>query len=95
MRILFIRHGHPDYAHDCLTSLGRRQAQLAARRLQHEGIGRIFASSHGRAVETAQHTAALLGCRWNSGTLCGRSAGARRTGAHCPSAAIPGTPATI
>lgn len=61
MRIIFVRHGHPDYANDCLTSLGHLQAEAAAKRLQDEGIGQIFSSTCGRAMETAEHTAQLLG----------------------------------
>ena len=33
MRIIFVRHGEPDYARDCLTEAGRRQAAAAAERL--------------------------------------------------------------
>ena len=33
MRIIFVRHGEPDYARDCLTDAGRRQAAAAAERL--------------------------------------------------------------
>ena len=36
MRIIFVRHGEPDYAHDCLTPTGRRQAAAAAQRLAGE-----------------------------------------------------------
>lgn len=61
MRIIFVRHGHPDYRNDCLTELGRVQAAAAAERLKDEGISEIHASSHGRAVETARYTADLLG----------------------------------
>ena len=61
MRIIFVRHGEPDYAHDCLTPTGRRQAAAAAQRLAGEGISVIYASPNGRASETASHTAALLG----------------------------------
>lgn len=61
MRIIFVRHGHPDYAKDCLTPLGRRHAAAAAERLKDEGIRRIFSSTHGRALETAAATAGLLG----------------------------------
>ena len=32
MRIVFVRHGEPDYANDCLTALGREQAKAAALR---------------------------------------------------------------
>ena len=61
MRILFVRHGEPDYAHDCLTPLGRVQAKAAALRLKDEGIEAICTSPMGRAVETARETADLLG----------------------------------
>ena len=60
MRIIFVRHGHPDYAHDCLTELGRKHAAAAALRLQDEGIEAIYSSTHGRAMETASHLADAL-----------------------------------
>lgn len=60
MRILFVRHGHPNYELDCLTELGHLQAQAAAQRLTGEGIDMILASSSGRARETAEHTAKAL-----------------------------------
>lgn len=53
MRILIIRHGDPDYAHDCLTELGQRQAEAAAVRLMSEDIETVYSSSMGRAYETA------------------------------------------
>ncbi len=60
MKIIFIRHGHPDYKMDCLTELGHRQAEAAARRLSGENIENIYASSCGRAYETAEHIARPL-----------------------------------
>ena len=60
MRIIFVRHGHPDYAHDCLTELGRKHAAAAVLRLQDEGIEAIYSSTHGRAMETASHLADAL-----------------------------------
>ena len=60
MRIIFVRHGEPDYAHDCLTEMGRLQAADAAERLRNEGIEEIFSSPQGRAAETAAATAELL-----------------------------------
>ena len=57
MRIIFVRHGHPNYEIDCLTELGHLQAEAAAERLKDEPIDRFFASSCGRAVETAEHIA--------------------------------------
>ena len=61
MKIYFVRHGHPDYANDCLTPLGHKQAAAAAERLADCGIEQIFSSSNGRAMETAEHTAKMLG----------------------------------
>ncbi len=60
MKIILVRHGHPDYANDCLTPLGHEQAEKAALRLKNEGIEQIFSSPFGRAQETALHTAKLL-----------------------------------
>ncbi|MBR4224355.1 MAG: histidine phosphatase family protein [Oscillospiraceae bacterium] len=61
MRLLFIRHGEPDYGNDCLTETGHIQAQRCAERLKSEGIDLIFSSSMGRARQTAQYTADILG----------------------------------
>ena len=61
MRIIFVRHGEPDYTHDCLTETGRRQAKDTALRLRGEGIEAVYSSPFGRAKETAQCTADLLG----------------------------------
>ena len=60
MRIIFIRHGEPDYEHDCLTDRGRLQAAAAAERLREEGIEDLFSSPLGRAAETAAFTAEAL-----------------------------------
>ena len=57
MRIVFVRHGEPDYTHDCLTEQGKLQALAAAERLREEGIEEIFSSPLGRAAETAAATA--------------------------------------
>lgn len=61
MRIIFVRHGEPDYVRDCLTDEGRLQAAAAAERLAGEGICEIYASPCGRAAETASYTASRLG----------------------------------
>lgn len=60
MIFYFVRHGHPDYKTDSLTELGKLQAQKAAGRLRDCGIQQIFASTNGRAMETAQFTADML-----------------------------------
>lgn len=57
MRIVFVRHGHPDYKLDCLTQLGHIHAEAAAERLSSEPFTKIYSSTCGRAVETAQHIA--------------------------------------
>ena len=61
MRIIFVRHGEPDYERDCLTEEGWRQAAAAAERLAGEGISEIYASPCGRAAETASCLARRLG----------------------------------
>ena len=61
MRIIFIRHGEPDYEKDDLTETGFKQAELVAPRLKDEGIEEIWSSTHGRAISTAKPTAELLG----------------------------------
>lgn len=61
MKIYFVRHGHPNYELDCLTDLGNLQADACAKRLAREGIQKIYSSSQGRAVATAECTARELG----------------------------------
>lgn len=61
MKIYFVRHGHPDYKNDCLTELGIKQAQAAALRLKNCNIERVFSSAKGRAIQTAEHTAKMIG----------------------------------
>ena len=61
MRIVFVRHGEPDYEKDCLTETGKKQAAAAALRLEREGISEIYASPMGREAETAAFTARQLG----------------------------------
>ena len=53
MRIMFIRHGEPNYELDCLTPKGKLQAQAATKRLMSEGIEEVWSSPLGRARETA------------------------------------------
>ena len=57
MKIIFVRHGHPNYVDDCLTELGNQQASLTAERLKTVEIHQFYASSCGRAYETACHIA--------------------------------------
>ena len=69
MRLLFLRHGDPDYAHDTLTPTGRAEAELLAKRLAKETFRTIYVSPLGRAKETAKATLSALGqtateCDW-------------------------------
>ncbi len=61
MRIIFVRHGHPNYVDDCLTELGKVQAEEASKKLLDRKISEVYASTCGRAFETAQVTADKLG----------------------------------
>ncbi len=69
MRLLFVRHGEPDYENDCLLELGRREAELLAGRLEKLEIEAFFSSPLGRARETAEATLKRVGrkaqvCEW-------------------------------
>ena len=57
MRLIFVRHGEPDYENDCLTEKGIKQAERTAIRLRQEPIKAIYASPMGRARQTASFTA--------------------------------------
>lgn len=56
MRILFVRHGEPDYEHDSLTPKGFREAELLADRLEKLKIKDFYCSPQGRARATAEPT---------------------------------------
>ena len=60
MRLYIIRHGNPDYIHDCLTPLGKRQAEAVSRRFAQDKLDLIYSSPLGRAKETAQPTCEIL-----------------------------------
>ncbi len=63
MRIYLIRHGDPNYKDNSLTPKGHIEAEALARHLEKSRVKytAIYASSYGRAIETAEHTAARLG----------------------------------
>lgn len=69
MKLLFIRHGDPDYEHDTLTAKGRREAALLTDHLARRQIDESFVSPLGRARDTAAATLARLHkeeviCEW-------------------------------
>lgn len=54
MKIIFIRHGDPDYAYDTLTEKGIREAKLLAERVSKwKNISQFYCSPLGRAQKTA------------------------------------------
>jgi probable phosphoglycerate mutase len=56
MKILFIRHGEPDYARDSLTPKGWKEADLLADRITKLDIRDFYCSPLGRAKDTARAT---------------------------------------
>ena len=78
MRLIFVRHGEPDYEKDCLTENGIKQAKSTAERLRGEDIRAIYASPMGRAIQTASFTAEMHGVEIQSLTSCMRSTGVVR-----------------
>lgn len=53
MKLVFIRHGDPDYARDTLTPRGWREAELLADRVEKWQVRDFFVSPLGRARDTA------------------------------------------
>lgn len=53
MRIIFVRHGEPDYTTDTLNDKGKREAELLANRAKDWNIKDIYVSPFGRAQQTA------------------------------------------
>ena len=54
MRLIFIRHGDPDYNRDCLTEIGIREAECLAYRVKDWDVTRFFYSPMGRARQTCE-----------------------------------------
>ena len=62
MRIIFIRHGDPDYINDALTEKGIREAKLLAKRTaKWKDITDIYCSPLGRARQTASYSLESIG----------------------------------
>lgn len=56
MRLIFVRHGDPDYTIDSLTEKGHREAALLAEYLADWDLGDVYMSPLGRAKDTAGYT---------------------------------------
>ena len=61
MRLLFIRHGDPDYEHDTLTEKGIREAICLADHIGTLKIDEAYQSPLGRAQRTAEYSLKKLG----------------------------------
>lgn len=61
MKIIFIRHGDPDYVNDSLTEKGIREARLLSERTVKWPVTQFYCSPLGRAQKTASFTLEKLG----------------------------------
>lgn len=61
MRLIFIRHGEPDYSFDGLTSNGQKEAKALGERVAKWDVDRFYCSPLGRAIETAKPALNLTG----------------------------------
>ena len=69
MDLYYIRHGQPNYENDSITELGHFQAEETAKFLVTVNFDKIFASSQGRAMQTAEHLTnknhmKIIKCDW-------------------------------
>ena len=69
MFLYYVRHGEPNYELDCLTEKGQKQAEAIAKVFKQIGIQKVYASTMGRAQETAKPTAkefnlSIFPCPW-------------------------------
>ena len=56
MKLIFIRHGDPDYVNDTLTEKGRQEAEILAGDIERFGIDDAYVSPLGRAAATAKYS---------------------------------------
>lgn len=61
MKIIFIRHGDPDYVNDTLTEKGHREAKLLSERVAQWEVKDFYCSPLGRAKDTAAYSLDKLG----------------------------------
>ena len=61
MKLIFIRHGEPDYENDALTPVGAREAELLVPRVKKMDAKEYFVSPLGRAKATARPSLEALG----------------------------------
>ena len=61
MRIIFIRHGDPDYVNDTLTEKGKVEAELLSKRVVKWDVKDFYCSPLGRARDTAAYSLDKMG----------------------------------
>lgn len=61
MRLLFFRHGDPDYEHDTITSKGHKEAKLLSDIISDFNIDEVYVSPLGRAQDSASYSCKALG----------------------------------
>ncbi len=61
MKLVFIRHGDPDYINDSLTEKGRREAELLAKRVKEINPDYVYCSPLGRAELTCKYSKKVCG----------------------------------
>lgn len=69
MKLLFVRHGDPDYTIDSLTEKGWREAEILSHRLEKLKVKEFYVSPLGRAKDTASLTLEAMNrtaveCEW-------------------------------
>ena len=63
MKIIFIRHGEPNYEIDSLTEKGWREAELLSKRTAKWNVTDFYCSPLGRAKDTASFTLKMRAAR--------------------------------
>ena len=63
MKLVFVRHGDPDYVHDSLTAKGRVEAEILSGRIAGMKVRDFYCSPLGRAQETAAYSLEKIGLR--------------------------------
>lgn len=61
MKLIFIRHGDPDYSIDSLTETGWKEAEMLAEKMQNMEVKQFYVSPLGRAQDTANVTLKKIG----------------------------------
>ncbi|MDO5575016.1 MAG: histidine phosphatase family protein [bacterium] len=69
MKLLFVRHGDPDYTIDSLTEKGWREAEIVSHRIEKLDVKDFYVSPLGRAKDTASFTLKAMNrtateCEW-------------------------------